>query len=694
MTDFNRFTCKLGALICISIIAAFFLTCEPVPDHCGRAERYDPQYQFCFAGKAHNLCNGSSYNPLTHGCTEENEVGTKCADTTIVKLGTPCNGYTLTTASAPEEGGDIVRTPNNTNFPAGEQVALSAVAKEGYTFAGWAGALTDPNETIAVTMNRNTPLIAMFKPNTQTLATTAFPPTGGSIERTENGEQVTVTAKPEEDHSFTNWAGASTSTEPTITVTVDEGKTLVAIFTPATYTLTVNANPATAGTVFVNNTAANGATSHDAGARIEVMARAEAGYAFMGWSGTSTSTSHTITITAGGSNQTLTANFRQQGQGTVTPPPPSGERFTDTRDGKSYRMVRIGEQVWMAENLNYEASGSLCYDNDPDNCEIYGRLYTWAMAMGFGASCNTSSCSDRVEFQHRGICPDGWHVATRVEWGILINFVGSLNGRMLLAANGWNEIHGTDDFGFSALPGGRRWNGEFDNAGHNAYWWNAEEYPSNEHSIAYNRSTTSTGIVQLVGSSKTGMFSLRCVQNVNTFTDPRDNQTYRTVKIGDQTWMAENLNYADHTEGQSWCYDDLLSNCGMYGRLYNWDAAMSACPDGWWLPTRQEWGNLIQIAGGSVAGTNLKSKTGWSNRNDGSNGNGADEFGFSALPGGYRSPGGILYGIGTHGSWWSATEGTTIVSNAWYRRIFSNDDNVHDYDDGKNAGFSVRCAKN
>jgi len=154
------------------------------------------------------------------------------------------------------------------------------------------------------------------------------------------------------------------------------------------------------------------------------------------------------------------------------------------------------------------------------------------------------------------------------------------------------------------------------------------------------------------------------------FTDPRDGKKYRTVKIGNKIWMAENLNYET---GNSWCYGNNESNNRKYSRLYDWNTAMKACPAGWHLPTNDDWRDLIQAIGGeNAAGKKLKSKTGWNN-----NGNGTDEFGFSALPGGYRRIDGYIYEINDSGVWWSATEDeNNSGGGAYYRSLNSNFNDV------------------
>jgi uncharacterized protein (TIGR02145 family) len=188
--------------------------------------------------------------------------------------------------------------------------------------------------------------------------------------------------------------------------------------------------------------------------------------------------------------------------------------FTDSRDGRNYRTVIIGEQTWMAENLNFNASGSVCYANNTRNCATYGRLYNWAQAMDLTSSCNTRTCAGQVQSQHRGICPVGWRVPSDADWTALVNFVGSNAGTKLKSRTGWNSGgNGTDDFGFSALPGGYGWDWDagFDDVGDWGFWWSATEYDASD---ALNRGMTEDSNSMSWNFDKKAVFqfSLRCLQ--------------------------------------------------------------------------------------------------------------------------------------------------------------------------------------
>ena len=214
-----------------------------------------------------------------------------------------------------------------------------------------------------------------------------------------------------------------------------------------------------------------------------------------------------------------------------------------------------------------------------------------------------------------------------------------------------------------------------------------------------------------------------------TMTDERDGKVYRTVTIGKQTWMAENLNYYDSTDlsvkKKSWCYGKKdngdSTTCDMAGRLYTWAAAIDSvklandadnpqdcgygkecgvastrsatlvqgvCPTGWHLPSRAEWNSLFTAVGDeSTAGKVLKSQTGWYNR-----GNGTDAFGFSALPAGGRNGDEDYYKEGDYAYFWSSTE----LNSSYAYRMYLDYGSVSATLSFKNKddGFSVRCVKN
>ena len=171
--------------------------------------------------------------------------------------------------------------------------------------------------------------------------------------------------------------------------------------------------------------------------------------------------------------------------------------------GKKYNTVKIDTQTWMAENLNYEFGVNKCYGDDPANCAKYGRLYDWETAMD--------------------VCPAGWHLPTDAEWSKLINYVDARSGgsgqttsAKLRAKNDWNETNsagnaiptGTDEYGFSALPGGSYSDNRFSYAGEQAQWWTATEINSSQASY--------TSIHRTYGGNdvnKSYLYSVRCVKD-------------------------------------------------------------------------------------------------------------------------------------------------------------------------------------
>jgi len=175
--------------------------------------------------------------------------------------------------------------------------------------------------------------------------------------------------------------------------------------------------------------------------------------------------------------------------------------------------------------------------------------------------------------------------------------------------------------------------------------------------------TSAQGVVPTLSKPTEQQSGAGGVDGSGILTDSRDGKKYKTVVIGGKRWMGENLNIKT---GTSWCWGDDNSYCAKYGRLYDWNTATMVCPKGWHLPSNKEWEDLVDeaVGGKGVAGRKLKSTSGWYN-----NGNGTDEFGFSALPGsGY--PGVFFGNIGSYGYWWTATRNG---SKAYHRTIRYND---------------------
>ena len=419
--------------------------------------------------------------------------------------------------------------------------------------------------------------------------------------------------------------------------------------------------------------------------------------------------------------------------------------LTDERDGQVYKTVKIGSQEWMAENLNYKTDDSRCYNDSIENCAKYGRLYVWSEAMK--------------------VCPDGWRLPDTTEWNALLyGTVGDIAvvgidavGRNIRSKSGWLEQgtgggDATDALGFSVLPGGSGDSSSYNGKGYNASFWTATSY-NDLHGYdfgvgnrnAFGFSIENKGYFESVrclkgktigvssssssavsSSSVTIPISALCKTEVvdackyGTLIDDRDGQTYKTVKIGEQWWMAENLNYADSVKtpsllGNSWCYNNNATMCDKYGRLYTWMAAIDSvklatdsinpqncgynitcslpaqaqgiCPSGWHLPDTTDWKNLIETVGGwSNAGKALKSVTGWLYFES------VDSYGFSALPGGFLYRSGTFDVEGSTAYLWVATENTSKAFYAY--SIVLAGDGIDSFSDGfKDNAYSVRCIK-
>jgi uncharacterized protein (TIGR02145 family) len=194
------------------------------------------------------------------------------------------------------------------------------------------------------------------------------------------------------------------------------------------------------------------------------------------------------------------------------------EKFCDERDEKLYKYVKINGQTWMAENLNHDAAGSKCYDNQESNCETYGRLYDWdaAMAGAVSSAANPSGV--------QGICPSGWHLPSSAEWAALAISAGGTGddgetgvaGTKLKSTSGWDSYFGyipsTNDYDFSALPGGIGVpNDHFSNVNVAGNWWSSSEYSSGaaySRVMEYNREDAYWNI-----EDKIHLLSVRCLQD-------------------------------------------------------------------------------------------------------------------------------------------------------------------------------------
>ena len=354
---------------------------------------------------------------------------------------------------------------------------------------------------------------------------------------------------------------------------------------------------------------------------------------------------------------------------------PEGVKYgtlKDERDGHVYKTLYIGDFVWMAENLDYD------YKVEGDTnvascntrcCEVLGRSYQWKDAMdsagvfsgdseGCGYSEYSSQCTKMEPVQ--GICPEGWHLPNSSEWNSLFRF---------------------DSFWRLGLEGD---------------YWTSYDASGKQASAVFVRDTSR----KIDLANKTFYKFIRCVKNdfdattwnwlvpkedrfnpdieYGELKDERDNQVYRTVTVGEQTWMAENLNYID-TGNISYCYGWNPRSCSVAGRIYRTVKRDSTCPAGWRIPSESDWRVLFNSVGGeNRASMVLKTARGW---------NGIDEVGFNIIPAGYQY---YSSGYGSSGPVFAGNgEITQFLPNVVVRTS-----GLHfEYNPTANEGSYIRCIK-
>ncbi|MDR2591335.1 MAG: InlB B-repeat-containing protein [Chitinispirillales bacterium] len=388
---------------------------------------------------------------------------------------------------------------------------LKNPTKTDSTFVGWTGTnvtKADTVVTIAKGSTGNRSYTANWLPlpaggSTYTLTVNRNPAAGGST--TPNGSQsgisagdtVRISATASSGYKFKNW----TSTDTAIQFGKADSVRTTFIMPARAVTITANFEADTTATKYKVTVVSVGAGASDSGsykANDTVKIRAgtpPAGKIFNNWTSTDSASvkfnnasKDSTWFIMPAKAVTVTANFTQTGK-------ISSDSLT--YKGKKYPTVEIGGKIWMASNLNYDTldgTGSWCYDDDSTNCGKYGRLYNW----------NTA----------KAVCPTGWSLPDTSDWRKLVATVGgdTVAGEKLKAAtNDWKENgKGTDNFGFSALPGGRLLI-DFDEAGSAGYWWTAI---AKDDDYAYNRIMSYSEKRVTDGNAKKEYGnSVRCVKN-------------------------------------------------------------------------------------------------------------------------------------------------------------------------------------
>ncbi len=204
----------------------------------------------------------------------------------------------------------------------------------------------------------------------------------------------------------------------------------------------------------------------------------------------------------------------------------------DMRDGKMYRTVKIGSQLWLAQNLNHRTEGSWCYNNRTETCETIGRLYNWAAAMDLPHEYLDKNAGQLVTGKHRGVCMEGWHIPSEAEMKTLVAYVENHNaelegevesvGTSLKSEKGWANcevgeegcVAPTDRYGFGALPAGRRHaDGSFNDVGYDSGFWISAESSNGIHAPYWDLYYSSDKFWGSYSNRKKVAYSVRCIKD-------------------------------------------------------------------------------------------------------------------------------------------------------------------------------------
>lgn len=383
--------------------------------------------------------------------------------------------------------------------------------------------------------------------------------------------------------------------------------------------------------------------------------------------------------------------------------------YKDERDSRRYKTIKIGKQIWMAENFDYKNDQFKSYKH-----EKYGRYYDWETA--------------------NKIAPKGWHLPTDEDWIELHDYLGFDAAYKMTTMKGWasdyDGLSNSNSSGFNGLPGGCvDSNGKLNSNKYECIWWSSTETePNSKHAwtrfiwheyFDFKRTSFSKDSyfnVRLIKDKKANLVA----KDINDSLINKDKVTiieneplidvngnaYKTIKIGKQIWMSKNLQVTNFQNGEpipkaknreewelarknqkpAWCIYNDYHEYKDIGLLYNWFAVNDSrglAPEGWKIPTIKDWEIFIKY----LRANNPKSKNVSFSICDEIN-----KYGFSAVKGGYRQLFGGFNDIGSEGNWWSST--VNLENDGVFYMCLDYNDRIHlSLTTDKGSGLSIRCIR-